>query len=185
MSVQRMTTRSMTANAAAAINAAPIAPPVAPPLAAPLCAPCAPSAPKINNINNINNCQVKGHTTQGHSCLFCDERINKHLKYCPLNESTPSDEKHKIFDEITIKELDNEITNELLQINHVVSKLKNGTYTHISGGMGSTWFVRRNSNGKKQYLIMLTDDWGQYGKEFSRMPALKSFIHGYEKMIVL
>ena len=32
---------------------------------------------------------------------------------------------------------------------------------------------------------MLTDDWGQYGKEFSRMPALKSFIHGYEKMIVL
>ena len=104
-------------------------------------------------------------------------RLESIRKY--LNEYN---EKHKIFDETTINTFDKDFINELL-INTPI--LTNGTYTHISSGMGSTWFVRRNSNGKKQYLIMLTDDWGQYGKEFSRMPALKSFIHGYEKMIVL
>jgi hypothetical protein len=132
----------------------------------------------------------KTHTTAGHSCLFCDMRpsspsnirIIKHLKYCPLNESTPSDEKHKIFNETTIKKLDKEFTNEVLNISVEIPK---GTYTHVYSGMGSTWFVRRDLKGKTQYLIMLTDDWGQYGKEISRMPALKSFIHGFEKMTLV
>ena len=141
------------------------------------------------NKNDIINvpCIVPGcldnktHTTQGHSCLFCDERMNKHLKYCYLNSSMPLDEKHKIFDEKSIKELDKEMTNEVLL--NDVGQMKRGSYTHVYGGMGSTWFVRRDLNGKKQYLIMLTDDWGQYGKENSHMPALKSFIYGYEKMV--
>ena len=137
-----------------------------------------------NDIIN-DSCIVPGcldpstHTTDGHSCLYCNMRPIltkkqkiKHLKYCPLNEYN---EKHKIFDETTIN------TNELL-INTPI--LINGTYTHIYGGMGSTWFIRQDLNSKKQYFIMLTDDWGQYGKEFSHMPALKAFIHGYEKMIV-
>ena len=137
--------------------------------------------------NNIINdpCIVPGcldhhtHTTDGHSCLYCDMRptLNKkqkikHLKYCPLSEYN---EKHKIFDETTIN------INEL----HITTPiLTNGTYTHIYSGMGSTWFIRQDLNGKKQYLMMLTDDWGQYGKEISRMPALKAFIHGYEKMLL-
>ena len=227
MSIQRMSTRSMTnANANAIANANALVQPIA--LVQPK------NEPKINNCQvrgcrNRNNhvtsrhtcgnagCLMNGHgkvecmdeykkkelekykndiimtpcivhecldnqthTTQGHSCLFCDERMNKHLKYCPLNDLLPSDEKHKIFDEKTIKQLDKEITNELLLKDF--DQMKRGTYTHVSGGMGSTWFVRLDLKGKKQYLIMLTDDWGQYGKENSRMPALKSFIYGYEKM---
>ena len=125
------------------------------------------------------------HTTDGHSCLYCNMRPTltkkqkiKHLKYCPLNEYN---EKHKIFDETTINTFDKDFINELL-INTPI--LTNGTYTHIYGGMGSTWFIRQDLNGKKQYFMMLTDDWGQYGKETSHMPALKAFIHGYEKMIL-
>jgi hypothetical protein len=121
------------------------------------------------------------HTTDGHSCLYCNMRPIltkkqkiKHLKYCPLSEYN---EKHKIFDETTINTFDKDFINELLI-------LTNGTYTHIYGGMGSTWFIRQDLNGKKQYFMMLTDDWGQYGKETSHMPALKSFVYGYNKMLL-
>ena len=136
-------------------------------------------------------CTIEGcidpmtHMNSGHSCLFCDERIRnaeysiKHLKYCPLNKCTKSkDKRNKVFNEKEIKELDEYFTKEIINI--VVLP---GKYTYTYSGMGSTWFVRCDLNGNKQYLIMLVDDWGQYGKEISRVPELKYFIYGFEKMV--
>jgi len=132
------------------------------------------------------SCSIKGcsdsntHTLEGHSCLYCDMRLTgglnevKHLRFCPLNNYTSSYDIHKVFDEKDIKELDEGFTREIINLD--VSK---GTYASTYGEMGSTWYVRMDNTGKKQYLIMNSDDWGQYGKEISHIPALKSFIYGF------
>ena len=131
-------------------------------------------------------CTIKGcldsntHTSEGHSCLYCDMRLNYdlsqvyHLLFCPLNKYTPSHDRHKVFDEEKIKELDEGFTREIINLD-----VSNGKYTSTYGGMGSSWYVRRDNTGKKQYLIMHADDWGQYGKEISHVPVLKSFIYGF------
>jgi len=122
------------------------------------------------------------HTSEGHSCLYCDMRLNcdlsqvNHLLFCPLNKYTPSHDRHKVFDEIEIKKLDEGFTREIMNL-----EVSIGTYASTYGGMGSTWYVRRDNIDNQQYLIMHSDDWGQYGKNISHIPALKSFIYGFNE----
>jgi len=135
------------------------------------------------------SCSIQGcldpntHTSEGHSCLYCDMRLTydlsevNHLRFCPLNKYTKSYDRHQIFDEKKIKELDEGFTREIRNLD-----VLNGTYTHTYGGMGSTWYVRRDKTGKKQYLIMHSDDWGQYGKEITHVPVLKSFKYGFNAL---
>ena len=132
------------------------------------------------------HCTIKGcfdqntHNSEGHSCLYCDMRLTydlsevNHLRFCPLNKYTPSHDRHKVFNEREIKNLDEGFTEVIRNLD-----VSNGTYAYTYGEMGSTWYVKRDNTGKKQYMIMHSDDWGQYGKEISHIPALKSFIYGF------
>ena len=115
------------------------------------------------------------HTTKGHSCLFCDGRMSKHIRYCPSNLDI--EQPLCIYDDYTIMTFNKSMTEEIRNIHVDI-----GTYTIVYGGMGSIWYIRRTHTGDKQYLIMCTDDWGQYGKEISRLPIYKQFVFGYKEL---
>jgi hypothetical protein len=113
------------------------------------------------------------HTTDGHSCLYCESRVhNSHLKYCPNNDITTN----------TIK--GNSICDDLLDFNSVLLeyiedvKMNIGEYKKSDGGMGCMWLIR-NNDGKNEYLFMHSDSWGQYGDDSSHLPRYKAFIYGY------
>ena len=129
---------------------------------------------KIESPCDVINCvDPKTHTTQGHSCLYCDKRIERgshqHLKYCPLNENT--NDKNSICD--NIKYFDNCLLDYIKDIT-----VNNREYKTIYGGMGCTWFIR-NNNGTLEYLFMHSDSWGQYGDDSSHLPRYKAFIYEY------
>jgi hypothetical protein len=108
-------------------------------------------------------------------CLYCDEElVNKHLYYCPLNDSC--EEHHGIYNDNTIKDV--KFSDYFLDRIKSI-ELPKGTYTQVNGGLGSNMFIRSDLKGNRHYLFMNQYDWGQYGKESSRVPALKSFIYGF------
>ena len=125
-------------------------------------------------------CEIEGcidaqtHTTKGHSCLYCETRIDDlHLKYCPNNVNTNGN---------------NSICDNLLDFNSTLLeyiedvKLNIGEYKEYDGGMGCTWLIRNNNSinyGNKEYLFMHSDNWGQYGEDSSHLPRYKAFIYGY------
>lgn len=118
------------------------------------------------------------HTTRGHSCLYCDKRIERgshqHLKYCPLNENTIDG---------------NSICDNLLDFNDCLLDyikditVNNRKYKTVNGGMGCTWLIR-NNDGTLEYLFMHSDSWGQYGDDSSHLPRYKAFIYGYTYTLV-
>ena len=121
----------------------------------------------------INNCiDNHTHTTNGHTCLYCDKPLyDNHLKYCPNN--TDTSEGNSICDNM------NEFNSSLLEYVEDV-KLNPNEYKTSSGGMGCTWLIRNNINtGKNEYLFMHSDNWGQYGEESSHLPRYKAFIYEY------
>lgn len=130
----------------------------------------------------FNWCEIEGcidqstHTTKGHSCLYCDARLdNIHLPYCPNNVNTinSNSNSNSICDNLSV------FNNILIDyIKDVKIKIKPNQYTKTDGGMGCTWFIR-NNNGKKEYLFMHSDSWGQYGTNTSHLPRFKAFIYGY------
>jgi hypothetical protein len=121
-------------------------------------------------------CEIEGcidaqtHTTKGHSCLYCETRLDDlHLKYCPNNKNTT--EGNTICDDLE------NISHALLE--HIEDvKVKPNEYKISEGGMGSTWLIR-NNNGKNEYLFIDIDNWGQYGKDTSHLPRYKAFTYGY------
>ena len=127
-------------------------------------------------------CNIKGcvdphtHTTRGHSCLYCDKRIERgvqtHIKYCPMNENTT--ENNSVWDNIL--EFNKDITENIEDV-----KLNIREYKKVYGGMGCIWFVRSidGNDENNQYLFMHSDNWGQYGEETSHLPRYKAFIYKY------
>jgi len=56
-----------------------------------------------------------------------------------------------------------------------------GHYITFYGGMGCTWYARRNAmNGGLEYFFMHSDCYGQYGEDTSDMPRMRAFIRGYK-----
>ena len=135
-----------------------------------------------NKTFHIEPCRVKGcmdpntHTDFNHSCLYCKEDAEEHLQYCPLNK-IQTDE-NTVFDNITKLP---QFGNEIVDINRKTKNLRRGEYTSVYADQGGCWYVRNNA-GCKQYLLMFTDDWGQYGPDTSRMPRYRAFVHGYVKL---
>jgi hypothetical protein len=128
-----------------------------------------------------NWCEIEGcidshtHTTNGHSCLYCDKRIsNSHLKCCPGNENSNGNV-NSICDNVL------DFNSKLLE--HIEDeKLNIGEYKKSDGGMGCMWLIRNNNSknyGNKEYLFMHSDNWGQYGEDTSHLPRYKAFIYGY------
>ena len=115
------------------------------------------------------------HTTEGHSCLYCDERIKEgdidiiHLNYCPLNNT--SEEHTRIYNDSTIPECFVESVKNI--------EVSNGKYKYVFSGMGSVVYIRCDYKGNKHYLTIFQGDWGQYGKNTSLVPAIKSIIYGF------
>ena len=128
----------------------------------------------IYNWCEIENCKDPNtHTTNGHSCLYCDKRLtDTHLKLCPNNSKTTKG--NSICDDI-------EYYNIALKDYVDDVKMNKGEYKVSSGGMGCTWLIRNNSvNGNNEYLFIHSDNWGQYGDNTSFLPRYKAFIYGYK-----
>lgn len=130
---------------------------------------------RIYNWCEIKDCiDLHTHTSKGHSCLYCDTRINNlHLKYCPNNINT----------NVNNSECDNllDFNSTLLEYIEDV-KLNIGEYKISNCGMGCIWLIRNNNYknyGNKEYLFMHSDNWGQYGEDTSHLPRYKVFIYGY------
>ena len=131
----------------------------------------------INYPCDLKECiDFNTHTTNVHSCLYCDERIEKgvqtHIKYCPMNENTT--ENNSVWDNIL--EFNKDITENIEDV-----KLNIREYKKVYGGMGCIWFVRSidGNDENNQYLFMHSDNWGQYGEDTSHLPRYKAFIYKY------
>lgn len=57
--------------------------------------------------------------------------------------------------------------------------LEEKKYIVVGGGLGCSWYVRKNSHNKVQALFMHADNWGQYGAAHDHRPILNQFIRGY------
>ena len=119
----------------------------------------------------VKDCiDVHTHTTEGHSCLYCDKRgVDEHLPHCPQNKTTTSI--NSIFDDITL--FNSALKNYIEDVN-----LKLNEYKIYDGGMGCSWIIRNNDDNN-EYLFMHSDNWGQYGEDTSHLPRYKAFIYGY------
>ena len=127
-----------------------------------------------------NQCDIRGcidphtHTTNGHSCLYCDKRLNSylfdHLAHCPNNDITSKN--NSICDNIL------DINSTLLDYVEDV-KMNPKEYKISDGGMGCMWLIRNNVSNGNEYLFIHSDNWGQYGEESSHLPRYKAFIYGY------
>ena len=126
----------------------------------------------INTPCSISKCiDPHTHTSNGHTCLYCDSLINScgHTINCPEITGIISD---------NIDDFNKEISNYAKS----VSNLNNNEYTSRYAGMGCTWYIR-NNDGKYEYLFMHSDSWGQYGKDTSDLPRYKAFIYEYKKVM--
>ena len=127
-------------------------------------------------------CCIKGcidpysHTTNGHSCRYCNtllsgighsgNNIHNHMKLCPNNDNSICDD---------INNFNMDFVADVIEENN----LKDGEYMHKYGGMGCTWFIRKNNN-KNEYFFLHSDNMGQYGKDTSDIPRLNAFIYKYK-----
>jgi len=119
-------------------------------------------------------CKVEGcnspnlHTTNTHSCKYCQCFGNRHLKRCPTTGIS-------VVDSPTSGPFDpRKITDKQLQ-------LTNGLYMEFDAGMGCSWFARNNNN-TIEFFFMHSDMWGQYGRECTDLPRLIAFREGYSKV---
>ena len=75
-----------------------------------------------------------------------------------------------------------EINPEVIAIaKDIFRDLTNKIYTIVDGGMGCSWYLRRdNLNLSISGFFMHSDSWGQYGLESDDRPLMNLFISGYE-----
>jgi hypothetical protein len=56
-------------------------------------------------------------------------------------------------------------------------------HVKMVGGMGCTWYARRNyPEGNISLFFMHSDSWGQYGAGSDDRPALEAFLRGYREI---
>ena len=115
----------------------------------------------------IGGCKYKDkHTTEGHTCPYCDSLgIKNHIKNCPKNGT-------RIIDDPAF--LNPHIEEEASTFN-----IKLNYYIELYGGMGCMWYVRNNNN-VLEYFFMHSDSWGQYGDDTSDLPRYNAFRENFE-----
>jgi hypothetical protein len=114
--------------------------------------------------------------TCGHVCI-CNECCVK------LDILTSVDERNVIdlSDRIVIlSDLPIHIIDDVNYIFHTFDENEGKIYTTCYGGMGCTWFIRRDSKILPiEGFFMHSDNWGQYGIETDDRPYMNIFIDGY------
>ncbi len=116
----------------------------------------------------IDKCDAPDtHTTDGHCCIYCGLRDNKHLKRCPkITKEYLTDPTSIGFDPQGVGQS---------------QELCSGTFTYFYGGMGCQWYIRNNS-GTLEYFFLHSDEVGQYGPDYSSIPMLAAFMYGYTEV---
>lgn len=117
-----------------------------------------------------------GHISVCNSC--CDRLVinNNHI----ISENT----RHTTtLDDLLVKQDD--IPEYILeQTKGIFSNLRDKIYTTRHGGMGSTWFLRRDdADSDILGFLMTQDDWGQYGEDTDRRPFMSLFIDDYRLVV--
>jgi hypothetical protein len=114
---------------------------------------------------NVLNCMYPHtHSSENHSCLYCNKK-DTHTKKCPAIDISPN---------VISFDFHEYIPNEIKTI-----PIKIGYYIIKYGGLGCCWYIRNNNN-KIEYFFMHSDSWGQYGENTSDLEKLNYFIHGYK-----
>jgi hypothetical protein len=114
------------------------------------------------------NCdEPNTHNTSGHCCIYCGTRNQKHLKRCPkITGEYLTDPTSVGFDPQGVGQ---------------TQELCNKTFTYFYGGMGCQWYIRNNNN-TLEYFFLHSDEVGQYGEDYSSIPCLVAFMHGYKEV---
>ena len=122
---------------------------------------------EIHSYCNIPGCDAPDtHTTRGHCCIYCGLR-DKHMKRCPkITGEYLTDPLSIGFDPQGVGK------SQELALN---------TFTYFYGGMGCQWYIRNNS-GNLEYFFLHSDEVGQYGADYSSIPCLAAFMHGYTEV---
>jgi hypothetical protein len=115
------------------------------------------------------------HIDFNHSCLYCSEEADEHLRCCPLNAVKTAE--NRIYDDISQF---THYKDEMAHMNKITRQLKKAEFMCVPSLQGGRWYIR-NNNGHKQYLFMDADNWGQYGPHTSHFPRYRAFVHGYTK----
>ena len=117
----------------------------------------------------IGGCKYKDrHTTEGHTCHYCDKLgIKNHTKNCPKSGAKLLDEPHY---------------NQKVQAED--SDILPGFYIDIYTGGDNYWYAR-NNNGILEYIFMYTNPYEQNDEETSKNPRLRAFKENYEYQIIV
>ena len=116
------------------------------------------------------------HITEGHKCGKCGEHghgryeCGDPVKITSLKQAVP------IYSEIEQAVIN--VAKKALGSN--IAKC----YVVIYGGMGCTWYARRNGlDCPISIFFMHSDSWGQYGPSSDDRPKLEAFINGYREIV--
>lgn len=122
----------------------------------------------VKNKCTIKNCDAPDtHTVRGHCCIYCGLRNDTHLKRCPkIIGEYLTDPASIGFDPRGVGE---------------AQELSPNTFTYFYGGMGCQWYIRNNNN-TIEYFFLHSDEVGQYGPDYSSIPCLAAFMHGYTEV---
>lgn len=126
----------------------------------------------------VLNCNsISTHTVDGHKCTLCksfghDETECAIKMWQIMDESGTTFRRSKdgFMEEMSLK----------LEARKHFGWAEHKVYTKIYGGMGCTWFARRNNNFENiELFFMHSDNWGQYGPATDVRPKLDKFLEGY------
>jgi len=113
--------------------------------------------------HNCNTCQKKGHGP-----VECGNR--QAIEYLKNNKDDKNPNKYDPYNRI-------KFFGEA-QLDSIKKALQIRQYISVYSGLGSSIYIRRVYKDKFEYLIMLQDDWGQYGNT-QRFDLYNEFIKNY------
>lgn len=126
---------------------------------------------------NVYHCSYKkSHLTQQHTCGNCNIKGHGRVECGNPDAIKYLKEYKKGYDSnsyIKIKQYP--------QIDAIKKLLNTGEYTSLPGELGSQIFIRNVYKDRCEFLFMHQDDWGQYGRQTSRVHLYNNFILGYNK----
>jgi len=131
-------------------------------------------------------------------CLICfEKKVNVyfpecgHISVCDTCCDRLAINGHNISRNTDFRTLENLIIKQediseyiLERVKNLFSNTPNKIYTTEYGGMGSTWFLRREDvDSEILGFLMTQDDWGQYGEDTDRRPFMSLFIDEYALIV--
>ncbi len=130
---------------------------------------------------NVPHCKyIANHATSGHQCTYC-KKYEHDASECPERLWEVKVERGTTFSQDKSGYTDKKLIQ--LQARKQMKWGEHKVYTKVYGGMGCTWYARRENNWETiELFFMHGDNWGQYGESTNHKPILEKFLEGYRCM---